>query len=335
VLIIVGFIAIFIVYLLSSANAQLNTLITQYTSITAKTSDSKGDFDKRLFYVTVNSDGTKTVTFGYKSEVAQEQAEQAAEEAATGEAVASGGESTGDITGGLAQSAMNFYKTVSVGKGTTTGVTVNGIALYSGLPWDASGAYELDFSKCYQYINNYLTANTRTSYAIDNNCKSSPTEVDGVQCAEFAAYPILAFCDIDEYGNPIGWSKSTRPRKVCAVLEDASGTTYYMPLTCSRTGSGNDAKGHGWPGGVSQTFLSFSGSASGWTFNSDGGYITGSIIGKTITNLSDITNGYSTVKYNGTLVTTTSPQLNIELNSAFLNALKGTYTFKGFIAWKE
>lgn len=80
-LIVVGLIAIFAVYMISSANSTLNELVEQYTSLTARKDDSKYSFDKRLFYITVNADGTKTVTFGYKSEVAQEDAEEAAEQA--------------------------------------------------------------------------------------------------------------------------------------------------------------------------------------------------------------------------------------------------------------
>lgn len=79
-LIVVGLIAIFAVYMISSANSMLNELVEQYTSLTARKDDSKYSFDKRLFYITVNADGTKTVTFGYKSEIEQEAAEEAAEQ---------------------------------------------------------------------------------------------------------------------------------------------------------------------------------------------------------------------------------------------------------------
>lgn len=88
-LLVIGLIAIFIVYMVSSANYMLDDLVKQYTSLTARKDDSKYSFDKRLFYITVNADGTKTVTFGYKSEVAQEAAEEAVEQA--GESGGSGG----------------------------------------------------------------------------------------------------------------------------------------------------------------------------------------------------------------------------------------------------
>lgn len=79
---ILGVFIILVVYLISSANSYMDELIKQYTTLTVKTNDSKYSFDKKLFYVTVEADGTKKITFGYKSEQQQEQAEQAAEEAA-------------------------------------------------------------------------------------------------------------------------------------------------------------------------------------------------------------------------------------------------------------
>lgn len=78
---ILGVFIILVVYLISSANTYMDELIKQYTSLTAKTNDSKYAFDKKLFYVTVEADGTKKITFGFKSEEQKEQAEQAAEEA--------------------------------------------------------------------------------------------------------------------------------------------------------------------------------------------------------------------------------------------------------------
>lgn len=80
---ILGAFIILVVYLISSANTYMDELIKQYTSLTAKTNDSKYAFDKKLFYVTVEADGTKKITFGYKSEEQQEQAEEAADEAAS------------------------------------------------------------------------------------------------------------------------------------------------------------------------------------------------------------------------------------------------------------
>ena len=72
---------------------------------------------------------------------------------------------------------------------------------------------------------------------------------------------------------------STRPRKWCTVLQDKdTGEYFYLPNTCV-----GDAKGHVWPGGVSQTFLSTPQiSSQGYTFNNDGGYLTGDIIGSPV-----------------------------------------------------
>lgn len=238
---------------------------------------------------------------------------------------------SGSLSEGMAQSALGFYKqNLSVTKkGNPISVKIAGVPLYDGLPWSSSGAYELDTAVCNAYLSRYLNSNFTSTVAIDNNCKIKDIVVEGVKCLSFAGYPILGFCDIDQYGNSIGWSSGARPKKVCAILQDAAGTTYYLPVSCV-----DDAKGHIWPGGLAQTFLSNnSGSSSGWNFNSDNGTITGSIIGKTVTSIDQIRAGYSDVKYKGTNVVTTAPQFNLEVNSQAANALKA-YKLIGFISWK-
>jgi len=233
------------------------------------------------------------------------------------------------VKSGLAQKAMTFFKAVSVGKGKAVkALGTTGISLYDGLPWAADGAYELDNEKMNTYEKNILNQKVNFSMASDRHCSAKGIEYDGIVASDFAALPILAFRDIDDAGMPINWSNSARPRKVAAILKDkTTGTLYYLPCTCV-----GDAKGHAWPGGLAQTFLSSSGQKkNAWKFNSDGGYITGPIIGKTVTSLSEIRTGYSQVKYNGAKV---SVQLNLELNSEVKKHLKD-YKLTGFIAWKQ
>lgn len=81
ILIVLGFMIILIVYFISSANTYLTQLVDQYSSLSAKVSDSKAQYDKKLFYLTENLDGTVSVTIGFRSEEEQRQAEEAAEEA--------------------------------------------------------------------------------------------------------------------------------------------------------------------------------------------------------------------------------------------------------------
>lgn len=235
-------------------------------------------------------------------------------------------EDTGNLADGLKQDAMAFYSKCNIGKGSPVKALSGAIQLYNGLPWDSVGAYQLNNATVDSYISKYIGGTMKQSIVIDNNCSASGITSDGVVCADFAGYPILGFCNIDDAGQPIGWGTSTRPKKCAVILSDASGATYYLPLTCV-----GDAKGHAWPGGLCQTFLSNGKHTNGnWNFNSDGGNITGTIIGKPVTNIKDILNGYSTVKYRGSSV---YPQLNLEVNSAIKSALSG-YKVKGFISWE-
>lgn len=80
-LIVLLIIAVIIIYVAQQIDAELTSVMALYDSVNSQRQDSKGEFDKRLYYVTVESDGTVTVTVGYKSEVEKEQAEQAAGEA--------------------------------------------------------------------------------------------------------------------------------------------------------------------------------------------------------------------------------------------------------------
>jgi hypothetical protein len=232
------------------------------------------------------------------------------------------------LTEGLAQKAMSFYKNTSVKKGKAVkSLGETGISLYDGLPWDPKNAYELDNAKMDEYEDKILAQKVHYSMASDGNCSKKGITSDGVVAADFAALPILAFRDIDEAGMPIDWSSSTRPKKVAAILKDGEGKLFYLPCTCV-----GDAKGHAWPGGLAQTFLSTAGQKKGaWKFNSDRGTIKGPIIGKTISSLKDIRAGYGSVTYVGAKV---SVQLNLEINKTVKATLKG-YKLAGFIAWKE
>lgn len=62
----------FIAYTLYSADYQLNQILKQYQSLSARQLDSRSGFNKRLFYITIDNNGNTTVTVGYKSEVEEE-----------------------------------------------------------------------------------------------------------------------------------------------------------------------------------------------------------------------------------------------------------------------
>lgn len=238
------------------------------------------------------------------------------------------GATSSTLSDGLQQSAMTFFDACTVEKGSPVKELTGGVYLYDGLPWDNTGAYTLNTSKVNQYLSKYLGMTLTPKIASDDHLSSTGlTGEDGVLCADVAAPPILAFCDITDAGGVIGWGTNTRPKKMCTILEDNSGTIYYLPTTCV-----GDSKGHTWPGGLSQTFLSTAESKAGdWYFNSDSGHITGDIIGVHISDLSTIKTGYSSVKYSTSYV---YPQLNLEVNPAFSSKLDNTYTVIGFISWK-
>lgn len=83
-LVILGIFVVFTVYMIASADVYLDSLITQYSSLTTHNTNSKYSFDKRLQFVSVDENGVAKITFGYKSEIAQEEAEVALSEAQAG-----------------------------------------------------------------------------------------------------------------------------------------------------------------------------------------------------------------------------------------------------------
>lgn len=91
--IIIVIIIALIAYIVYSADYQMTQLLATYCSLSARTLDSKADFDKRLFFVSVDENGNSVITFGYRSEVEQEQAHQALVDAGVED-------DSGTVTGG-------------------------------------------------------------------------------------------------------------------------------------------------------------------------------------------------------------------------------------------
>jgi len=238
-----------------------------------------------------------------------------------------------DLKEGLAQDPMAFYKAVSVGKGKPVAkLGTTGVSLYDGLPWESNDiAFELDNSKVKEYLKNILGKEPSFTIATDNHCVKPNQNIDGVLSADIAALPILAFREINDAGVPLNWTRNTRPKKLAAILKRKSdGEIFYLPCTCSPKG---DAKGHTWPGGVAQTFLSNDRQKkNAWRFNSDGGHITGPIINTTVKTLSAIRSGFSKVKYCRSPV---SVQINLETSDKYATPLRKSYTLAGFVGWKQ
>ncbi len=243
-----------------------------------------------------------------------------------------------DLSTGLKQDAINFYEPISYKSNGSDIVSLDGseAKLYSYIPWDTANAYQLSYEKVEKYISDNLgISGMRSSVAIDNHCGTKLYEVDGVKCVSFAGLPVMSFLDVDENGIANGWSVATRPRKVCAVLEEkATGKIWFLPLHCVPDSKNGDAKGHVFPGGVAQTFLKMNGAwnGSGYTFDDDGGTIKGSIINNPATQISDITREYKNVTYCGKPVFI---QYNLELHRNYQTSISKKYNFKAFISWEE
>lgn len=264
---ILGVFIILVAYLISSANTYMDELIKQYTSLTAKTNDSKYAFDKKLFYVTVEADGTKKITFGYKSEEQQKQAEEAADEAvSTGTTPTKDVSSSGPVTSIADANVSTDGRVIS-------GITIGGKPVYDGIPaqWNASdNSKYIDFAETvkgwkewynssfgHEYPNNvtvsgYHDDSYLNKYSTAGKNGKSLT-YNGVECIGFAPseyYGTLTFKQSD--GSQLS---SAYNYSYCIVLKSmATGDYVFMPAIAT------DAKAHTWPGSVCQTYTKFDGS---------------------------------------------------------------------------
>lgn len=344
-LIVLLVVAVIIIYVAQQIDAELTSVMALYDSVNSQRQDSKGEFDKRLYYVTVESDGTVTVTVGYKSEVEKEQAEQAAGEA--GDPTVIGGE-PGTWTGdGLQANALDFYDQVRFGrKGVATGININGVQLYNGIPWDDDGNwYKLDTGAVSDYLEQNLGKSLTTSSSVhtDNYNTSSPISHNNVSCMGIAWQPIYCFCDISEAGGfSPGYSGSLCNQYYGVAILEKDGTEYYIPIC-----SGGDNKGHTWPGGFVQTYV-----GNGTTLNTDTNTITISSGGATdqanclwgdqrIHGLSltmdAFVGGWKTemgYQHARNIGSSGHPMLSLETHRNFKEALAG-YEVKGFIIHKN
>ena len=263
---ILGVFIILVVYLISSANSYMDELIKQYTTLTAKTNDSKYSFDKKLFYVTVEADGTKKITFGYKSEEQQEQAEQAADEAAnTGNSPDSSNGNTSPSSDGVFELLADTKGTYSY-DGVALSVTANNgqeFPLYSGIPaewgWnsDTSAVVWHYGNTADAWVSNFSSETGATSCSTYKTLnkefpRSDLSTVDGVKCLQ-----ICSNAGIKNVGfTPSGAANAgvndlygdvENKRGVIVILDENTGNYYYMPVYTT------DSKAHTYPGGVVQT----------------------------------------------------------------------------------
>lgn len=339
-----------IAYTIYSIDYQLTSIMEQYQALSAKPFNSKSGYDKRVMYVSTDSNGKPVLTVGYKSELEAEEVQQALEEAGVIEEEFSGSSSGGNTWDGdglqlKADDMYSHYKFTGVGSVTDPAISINGVNLYSGIPWSDDGNwYELNLTAVSNYLNKNLGTplSNKTAFHTDNYNTSNPIKKNDIFCAGIAWMPIFCFCDVDNTGayNP-GYSGTLaggEDRYGVAVLEK-NGQKFYFPIC-----GGGDNKGHVWPGGLVQTYV-----GNGTTLDMNSGMIKFSsggnksdiigckwgneqINGKEMS-LKDFVDGWKTkMNYNGALATKEGhPMLSLELNSAYINSGLKEYKIVGFI----
>lgn len=340
-----------ILYVVQSVSSEANDIFNMYDLIGNVRKDSKTDFDKRLFYITMNADGTKSVKVGFSSEIEEEQSSRAAEEAGTG----LGEQGPGNWNGaGLAMNAMDMYDAFKFnGKGAATSIHVNDVYLYTGMPWNDDNKWNrLNQNSVNDYLEKNLGVGLRkgSAFHTDDNNGTTPRTIKGVKCAVISWMPIFSFINSKDTGVLDGWSGSIAESGYGVVILEKNDQTFYLPVCGGTVDDGpshGDNKGHIWPGGLVQTYI-----GSGTKLNKSTGDITinsgrnqnditllkwGSAImhNKTIP-LSEFQSDWKKVaSYDGTnLFSAGHPQFTVETNSIYQSGFSG-YAIKGFIMHKN
>lgn len=327
-LIIFGIIAVLLLgfgvyFIIASSQSSVKMKILYTSVFKTKPDDSKANFDGvHAFLQSGNSENTDYIFSIFQKDSETKQSGQPSGGATTET------DNSASING-LSFKATDMTKSVNFATGSSTGISIDGVPLYSGNPWTkTSGWYGLDKNKADSYLNKYLGTSyeTYSGAHTDNNSSRSNITVDGVTCFPISWYPIMSMCDV-ENGSPVGWSRSSANKwKGVAILEKG-GNTYYLPIC-----SGGDNKGHTWPGGFAQTYITNGTTANSTSVvipRSDGNAIkwNGSVINSNSFTYSELLNYSTALTYNGGSVS--SPKLGIEANSAKTGALRG-YTLLGF-----
>lgn len=260
----------FVAYTLYSIDYQLTEIMKMYQSLSARVTDSKSGFDKRLFYVTTDSEGNKKVTIGYSSEVAEEMAKAELNNATGGGGSASLGNSNLTTLG--PSTSVNEAGISTSGEKTALSINVAGadVPLYNGIPseWGASGSsvyidfkeveeawksgYQETFGHPYPnaVVSNGWHEDSKVNRYSPSKGQSGPTfkyAGDSVVCVGYAPPPYYADCTFRWNGT--GESTACYSYKWVLVVKNESGDVAYLPAIPS------DAKGHTWPGGVAQTYI--------------------------------------------------------------------------------
>lgn len=247
---------------------------------------------------------------------------------------------------GFALNAMDIYSKYEYdGTGGDAGVSINGVTLYTGIPWEDDGNwYEFSIGAASSYLDYNVGKglSTRSSVHTDNYNSGSGIVKEGVNCVGIAWMPIFCFLNVNDDGSfSQAYTSGLCNKYYGVVILEKDGVTYYMPVC-----SGGDNKGHTFPGGLAQTYIAHETTVdleygvvsldAGTNPNDlalldwDGIDMEGHAV-----SVEDFRNNWKTaVTYQGAVVGNCGhPSLTIECHANFKSALAG-YSIKGYIMHK-
>lgn len=263
----------FTAYMLYSANVQLDYILEQYMALSVKRTDSKSDFNKKLFYVQVDENGVVNITvnlptgFDKDDEEFADNGEEEEEEIVVPPVA---GTSGGNSSGNTNPSSSGVFEKLSQTSGTYNfdgqplSVMVNNgstFPAYSGIP-SAWGWDENTNATIWHYqntgsawINNYkseIGTNSVSTYQTLNQefQRSNLSTYNGVKCLQICTTAAIRECGFTP-SNTRGVNDTGQNDKniegVIIVKDKTTGNYYYIPAYVT------DAKAHTYPGGIVQT----------------------------------------------------------------------------------
>lgn len=237
---------------------------------------------------------------------------------------------------------------MTVGTPTSIKVCSGTVSLYTGLPWaPTADTYFYNAKQAAEDINTYIGTQAgltggkykpegvRSTFHWGSPRSGASAILDGVVCGRFAPSPCTVdrtFCDNFTYDT---WMHNPTPpeaiygkgsRKYCAVLSDANGTKYFLPLVAV------DSKGHTFPGGVCQSHVKAAGyDAASNLFTVDLGDTAGHVYQQWAP--SEIASRFDTVTVEAGGHPSVYFQNNLEIYGIPNTSEFNGFTLEGFIAW--
>ena len=347
-------VAVIIAFLIIVIGSESQDIIDAYNNISGPPHDSKQQFGTKNIKITVTPTG--------KLEIELVTAKDKDDNDITGTSDSDPGTPDGDVDSGSSDdtiddpedkgswtgdgfelNAMDVYTAYTFNKGSETGITINGVKLYSNIPWQFDGNwYKFSVNAASDYLEYNLGSPIKagSSFHIDNNNSASPINKNGVDCMGIAWIPIFCFINTNEDGSlASSYGDSVCEKYYGAVILENNGNTYYMPIC-----SGGDNKGHTFPGGLAQTYIgngTVADLSNGTVKINAGGSVdqanlkwNGSPMHGMEIDIDDFRSNWSTATtYNGGGMGS-HPSLTIETNKVYVNALAG-YNIKGYIIHKN